>query len=212
MIHTMKLFAAAAACALAGTVQAGINFPPPWANWAQQGATTHWYWNFSNGPNNPQGQGVPGTPPPQITFTGGATWVQPNATQPGVICIPGGGSVVVCIPNYDSPIHQKFIWVQTDYFGGPEPVISAGFGPAGSDGGPWGPTVTPSPSPTGGLISGAGWQLPFCPPGEYITISNPNPGSVTYITWLNIDTICISTPGSAALLGAGSLLALRRRR
>lgn len=206
MARTLALSCAATVCTLAGTVYAGNDFPPPWSGWSQTGGQTHWHWDFSN-PSDPltgQGPGIP-----QLTLTGGASF----GTGPGGfgIVLPGGSSIDILVPNFDVPEHIKLIWVQTDYVGGPEPVIGAEFGPF--HGNPWGPTYTPSPSPDGlGLISGSGWQLPFCPPFEIVHITNPFPGTTSFIRWITIDTICIPTPGAAAFIGLGSLVAMRRRR
>jgi hypothetical protein len=209
MSHAIKLLGTAAVCALAGTVYAGNDFPPPWANWQQTGGLTHWHWDFANGPTAPPTGSGPGLP--QLTLTGNAFYSPTGPGGHGGIVLPGGSAIDILVPNYNIPTHIKLIWVQTDYIGGPEPEVSASFGAFNGD--HWGPTVTPGPSPDGlGLVSGAGWQLPFCPPFEIVHIANPHPGTTTFIRWLTIDTICIPTPAGAAVLGLGSLAAVRRRR
>lgn len=195
--------------------RAGIEQPPPWAGWGQSGGTTHWCFDFF--PPNPTGGGPLDPRPggfgpghPQINL-GNSIW-QPSSPfgGDGVICIPAGGGLEILVPNYNDPAHTKLIWVQYHFFGGAEPVVDV-FVPGAAGASPWGPTVTPSPGPGGGLIGAQGLQLPFCPPFEIIRITNPGPQPI-YLEWLCIDTICIPAPGSAAVLALAGMAAMRRRR
>lgn len=195
------------ACTLCGTALGGDEQPPPWQGTGIVGNETHWRWDFfPTAPFIPTGQG-PGTP----NITGG-TWA-PSAPGPigggdGVYCINPGDTVTIGMPNFPITNDFKYIWIEYHYFGGAEPVTHAFSG--GNTASPYGPTVTPSPGPGGGLIGAQGWQFPFNPDFEFITISNPG-NAPLYLEWLSISTICAPAPGAAALLLLGTLPLQRRR-
>lgn len=214
-IRTLALGVFAGA-AISTPALAGIDFPPPWDGTGIVGNSTHWRWDFyppgptSQDPLIPVGSGN-GTP--QIIPSTSWIW-QPSSPfgGDGVICIPPGGIVQIIVPNFPQPNDFKYIWIQYHWFGtGAEPATSAVAG-GGFTATPYGPTVTPSPGPGGGLVGAHGWQFPFNPPEELITIRNPDPNNPMYIEWLTINTICAPTPGAAAVMGLGGLLAARRRR
>jgi hypothetical protein len=222
MSYKMAFLSVLAASALTGTAMGGIVTPPPWTGTGIQGNETSWHWDFtpnagSNDPSVPTGHGN-GTP--QIIPGTGWTILPNNPFNPipgtGVLCIAPGATIEIMVPNFPDPNLFKYIWIQYHWFGtGGEPHTGA-TAPTSAGGtataGPWGPTVTPTPGLGGGLVGAHGLMFPFNPPWEIVTITNPDPNNPMYLEWLHIDTICAPSPGAAAMLGLGTLLAAGRRR
>lgn len=227
----LSVVATVALASVAAPAMGGIEVPPPWQSQGITGNETHWRWDFfppsppiTTSPLDPVGHGAPGTPPPTIN---GGQWLPtaPPQTDPtggtipgggdGVYCIQPGGTITITMPNWPQPNDFKLIFIQFHFFGGAVPVAGASaIGPAGTPVSAinWGPTYTISPGPGGGSIGAAGLCFPFNPDFELITISNPSPNTFMYLEWLTIDTICAPSPGAAAMLGLGTLLAAGRRR
>jgi hypothetical protein len=209
-LHQSLLGAAAICCTLAGAAFAGNDTPPPWAGQGLQGNSTHWHWDFQQGPVGPQvgtGFGPPNAPAPVVT---GGTWV-PTAGNGAWMLLPGE-SITIDLFNYPNPNDFKLIYIQYHLLGGPlpptPPLIQVDFnGTAAVPFGP--PTLTPTPD--GGLIGAQGFRFPFNPPFEIIHIINTGQTPMLF-EWLTIDTICAPTPGAGAAMVLGSAALLRRRR
>lgn len=211
---TTRSAAALALCASAPFAFAGDDFPPPWRGTPD---STWQIWRFQN-PTNPfpddwnNPYGVP-----QILPEPGNIWLPGPPELPsytgGVICIPAGGSLSFAIPNDIEPTMQKEIYFQIKYFSPGTVPSPSGTDAAGNQAQPHGPTYTPSPGHVPGQSYWAGGLLfPSCTGGETITFTNLNPQQPMYIDQVVIDTRCIPTPASLALLGLAGLTVLRRRR
>ncbi|MGH7132620.1 MAG: hypothetical protein ACREJO_11800 [Phycisphaerales bacterium] len=202
----------AAVCLAAGPALAGIETLPPWSQTGIIGESTHWRWDFPTAATASTPTSGTGIGTPQIAPSPDWTWqpTSPTGGQ-GVMSIVPGGSVVVTVPNFPRPNEFKLIWIQYHWFGtGAEPATSASAN--GVAAAPYGPTITPSPGVGGGLVGARGWQFPFNPELETITIHNPDLQNFMYIDWLVIDTICAPSPEGAAVLAIAGLVAMSRRR
>ena len=189
--------------------------PPPWRFGPD---TTFQHWDFSGGPA--------GGPPdaglfnpfgvPMLTPGAGTVWLPAFAGR-GAVWDISTGSLSFNVPNDPMPApHVKELWLQVTFFagaaGGPPPALSVT-----SPLGPFGMIAAPLLTPLGGgwVHQLTRWGITTgCPAFERVTISSGQPGLVQCIDQVVIDTRCfaIPGPGSAALLGLGGLLALRRKR
>lgn len=212
-LYQLTFCAAAAGCAITGTVLGGIDTPPPWAGTGITGNSSHWHWDFganSTAPFIGTGNGPPNSPPPIVT---GGTWA-PNMGADGAWGLLPGESITIDMPNFPDPNQFKLIWVQYHIFGLPgtppvqPPLIQVDSG--GVLGLPYG-TSTSTPTPDGGLIGAQGFRFPFNPAFEVFHIVNTGQFPM-FFEWLTIDTICAPTPGAGAVLVLGSAALLRRRR
>lgn len=217
-MKTMHRFSVVTAlAAISGTASlalAGDAFPPPWRG---DPGSTFQIWRFQN-PTNPfpdefhNPYGVP-----QMELNPGNEWLPGPPELPGytggVWCIPAGGSLSFHIPNVVSTDREKEIYFQIKYFSPGTVPTPSGVDAAGNQAQTCGPIFTPSP---GGVPGQSYWAgslcFPFCAGGETITFSNVNPTQPMYIDQVVIDTRCIPTPASLALLGLAGLVVTRRRR
>jgi len=215
-IHKALMMGTASAllCGASGVAYAGDDFPPPWRGTP---GSTFQLWTFQQpfSPlpeawDNPYGV-------PQMEITPGIEWLPGPPELPGytggVWCIPAGGSISFNIPNVVSPTMQKEIYFQIKYFSPGTVPSPSGVDAAGNQAQPHGPTYTPSPGHVPGQSYWAGGLIfPACAGGETITFSNVNPTQPMYIDQVVIDTRCIPTPASLALLGMAGLVVTRRHR
>lgn len=217
-MKTMRLISSAAALAvLSGGTSlafAGDAFPPPWRGdpgstvqiWQFQDPSSPFPEHFINPYGIPQLEIVPGNEwlpgPPELPGYSGGVW-----------CIPAGGSLSFNIPNVLDTTQEKEIYFQIKYFSPGTVPTPSGVDAAGNQAQTCGPIFTPSPGPVPGQSYWAGSLcFPFCAGGETITFSNVNPTQPMYIDQVVIDTRCIPTPASLALLGLAGLVVVRRRR
>ena len=194
-------------------------FPPPWRS-PTNPETTFGEWDFGPQQGGPSGL-MPGAYNPFGTpqFNPGSTQYIPG-TYPGQLpstnpttgwwCLAPGASMTFFIPNSNEPPpHEKLVYIQILFAGAIDPSVM------GSDGVTFGPsttTTTPTPQPNGGLYQSFTYRRPGCPQFEIIELHNPSPQNNLYIHQVVIDTWCIPTPTSAALLAAGGIFASRRKR
>lgn len=171
--------------------------PPPWRG-APHSDFQHWMFTQPTNPfpelwHNPYGT-------PQMTSTGGATWLPTFEGREGVYCLPPNSTMSWHIPDEIDPTMIKLIRIQFTYFlpgGGVLP-------PLGN------PTdVGYTPLPGGWTHMRIDYQEP-CQPFDVLLISGNEP---IYLDQLVVDAICVPEPGAiAGLMGAVGMLALKRRR
>jgi hypothetical protein len=186
--------------------------PPPWRG---QPHSTFQHWTF--GPNAPSGAPDGGLNNPNGTPTmsasDGGTFYNPEAgNRIGVWGITNG-SLDFRIPNDDDPdAIFKYIWIQVTWQGQALPEIMG----QSSTQTPFtllGPPTTGSP-PDGWNHTTWVFTIKECPPFEIFSIFNSIlTGTTLLIDQVVVDTICIvPSPGAAAFMLPGLLLAARRRR
>lgn len=214
MYRTMKNVAFVSLAAAAGTAHADDLTPPPWRF---NPGTTVQHWDFSSGPtgfapdafplNNPYGS-------PFMQPSSSSTWFPSIAGANDVWDITTG-DLQFEVPNTGNQAHQKELWLQVTYFD----ATGAGFGPSYTVAGTTGTFTQIGGASQTILANGwthelTKWSVASCPTLERITITGGLAGVVTMIDQVVIDTQCIPvpTPGSAALLAMGGLLAVRRKR
>lgn len=201
---------------LSGSAFADDLFPAPWRFLP---GTTVQHWDFTAGPAGGLGGAPDALPlnniygPPTLTASTGATWLPAAFGRNQVWDLSGGGGLSFFVPNTANPVNQKEVWLQVTYLANaaippPSLTVSSNFGLFTQIGG-----ALNTPLTNGWTHQLTRWVTPICPPFERITISPSQVGAITLIDQVVIDTQCaIPTPGAAATLALGSLLALRRRR
>lgn len=189
--------------------------PPPWR---LNPGTTVQHWDFSGGPaggapdalpyNNPYGVGAILTPLAPATllpnFMGRNDVWDLNGTT-------GGGGLDFFVSNTGITTHQKNIWLQITYWSPVPPLplgvnITSGSGPFNLV------STTTTPLPGGWFHELTVWNVGSCPQKEVVHLFPL--GTAAFIDQVVIDTQCIPvpTPGAAATLALGGILAVRRRR
>jgi hypothetical protein len=187
----------------AGSAFADDVVPPAWRG---QPGTTFGQWEFSTPDMNPPPEpgflypwGLP-TISIQPSFMG--TWQPEYNGKQGVW--PLAGLITTTIPNRPLALDFKDIWVQLTWTPvGPysRPVVEESrFGVPAT-------VVAETPLPNGWYNTAFLIHLTPNPDWETVKVS----GSV-YVDEMVIDTICAPEPASLALLAAGALVILRRRR
>jgi hypothetical protein len=205
------LFAGAAAPAFADDLT-----PAPWRFGA---GTTFEHWDFSAGPigGPPDAPGTNLFNPygtPIMTPTLGATWLPAASGRTNVWFLGGTSMLTFDVPNTANTVNQKELWLQITF----QPPAAGGF-PSTTIGSPNGLfTLIGAPSytalPNNWIHELTRWSIGSCPPFERVSISSGVPGAGMFVDQVVIDTRCfpVPAPGTAMLLGAGALLAARRRR
>lgn len=210
--HTIATLAALA-FGSAGALADDLS-PPTWRGDA---GTTFQHWGFDvaggglpdNGLNNPYGA-------PIFTPNGGASWdpTDPSGQRMGTYVINQNQTLDFEIPNHGLAGGQKEVWLQYVY------TTIDGFGPMSSVLDPAaGINFTLVNSVSTDLGGGLYHQLDVftyndCPGSEIVTLAPGTFNSPAWIDQVVVDTRCVMVPApaTAGLVGAGGLLAVRRRR
>ena len=213
MSRRTSIVALITALGLSGAALGDDLTPPPWRF---NPGTTVQHWDFSAGP----GGGAPDALPlnnsygtPTLNPTSGNIW-QPTFAGRNDVWAIAGGSLQFDIPNTGLQTHQKELWLQVTFLSNaavPPPLYAvAGLsGPFTQIGGPFNTVL-----PNGWVHQLTQWSTPVCPASERVAIFPGLAGVQVFVDQVVIDTQCIPVPsaGSASLLSAAGLCALRRRR
>lgn len=195
--------------------------PPPWRvpGLPLPPTATVQEWTWDRGFQNPND----GTADQFLNEYGIPTVVHPGTAGPypilpmfegreKVLCLDPGRRIEFKIPNvpHAPPTAHKEVWMQITYFAGSGAPLPVPIAPPGGSAGLIGHMPVP---PGGWMHSTFSLTYPDCPPEEVLAITNGTNNPV-YIDQVVIDTICVPEPASMAILGAGlvSILARRKRR
>lgn len=216
-----RLLLVSVGIALVAPASSADDLTPP--SWRGAPGSTFQHWNFSGGPTggppdaglaNPYGVPFLAPGPTATWFPFGPPLpAPPPPVRPGVWGLAGvagaGPGLVFTIPNAGVPPPDfKLMRIQVTFLD----VI-----PLGAVGVPgFGTIVLGAPTfvtPLPDSWTHAYWDLtlPLCPPFETVGIGAPA-GATCFIDQVVIDTICVPSPGSGAILALAGIVGVRRRR
>ncbi|MCZ7580588.1 MAG: PEP-CTERM sorting domain-containing protein [Fimbriimonadaceae bacterium] len=206
-----NLICVAALSAVASSVFAHDDHPPPWRG---QPGTTYQHWQFGQPPTPgqpylPDGgwQQNPGLTAPPLLLPGAYEWLPTFEGMTGVICLPPGSRTTFRIPNYDDSGHDKEIRVQFTWWSAAADTIVEAFN---SDHSP--AQITTEGIGGGWYNSVATFMLDGCPDFENVHFDNRTSVPI-YLDQVVIDTLCgVPEPATMAALGLGLAFMARRKK
>lgn len=203
-----------------GTVAFADDYnPPSWRLGNASATVQEWDFNTPSQPlapdGNTWGSGGSGFVNPFGTplMTTNASWAASIGTRNGIYQLTQPADVMSFdIPNHFGSNDVKDIWIQVTFLdptGGFPAVgiVSSSF---------TGPATFVSSQATADGFTQATWSARFgpCPQNEVIQIAGHLPGAIVFVDQVVIDTICnpVPEPSSLAILGAGAIAVVRKRR